>query len=72
MPADPDRVAMEQSRNVCNTKLESTLDSSSTEKILFHHSITQLLQVMNPPLLNTEMPRAGRAVLASKAEEITS
>lgn len=63
---------MEQSSNVCSTKPESTLDSSSTEKILFHHSITQLLQVMNPPLVNTEMPKAGRAFLVSKAAQITS
>lgn len=65
-PADPDRVAMEQSSNVCNTKPASTLDSSSREGILFHHSITQLLQVMNPPLAN-----AVRAFLVSKAAEIT-
>lgn len=63
---------MEQSSNACNTKPESTLDSSSTKKILFHHSITQLQQVMNPPLVNTEMLKAGRAFLASKAAEVTS
>lgn len=64
-PAAPHRVAMEQPSNVCNTKLERTFD----KKLLFQPS--QLLQVMNPPLVKTEMPKSGRALLVSKAAEIT-
>lgn len=66
-PAAPHRVAMEQPSNVCNTKLERTFDREAFVSPLS----TQFLQVMNPPLVNTEMPESSRAFLVSKAAEIT-